>query len=278
MSEHAHLLPRYLHLRPALRKVNEALTKALAPGVIPEGGEALGLRKRGVLVFDNEMEMTVLMDYCIHDVRREGRNAVDRALEERPFPEGSEEQEVLLAMKGATLSVFLVERLEPGVGFWAQDLLREGERFIFDVGISNSAKPGMVFSGRILTVGEVSTTTGASLCLGMSGAPNRAEMGRALGETLRELSQKLSQSPTRDSLNTAIVSFGLQSGASQHSVTAEPGESVEELRRAHRSASPRPRLGPSPSAPAPRVGHVGRNEYCPCGSGKKFKNCCLRRR
>jgi hypothetical protein len=48
-----------------------------------------------------------------------------------------------------------------------------------------------------------------------------------------------------------------------------------------------PRPGPRPSgsvpalpakpvqtAPAPQ--HVGRNAPCPCGSGKKFKNCCLR--
>ena len=23
--------------------------------------------------------------------------------------------------------------------------------------------------------------------------------------------------------------------------------------------------------------HVGRNDPCPCGSGKKFKNCCMRK-
>ena len=22
-------------------------------------------------------------------------------------------------------------------------------------------------------------------------------------------------------------------------------------------------------------GKIGRNEYCPCGSGKKYKNCCI---
>jgi preprotein translocase subunit SecA len=28
--------------------------------------------------------------------------------------------------------------------------------------------------------------------------------------------------------------------------------------------------------PIQRVrGKVGRNDYCPCGSGKKFKKCCL---
>jgi hypothetical protein len=25
------------------------------------------------------------------------------------------------------------------------------------------------------------------------------------------------------------------------------------------------------------MGHVGRNQHCPCGSGSKFKNCCMRK-
>jgi len=30
-------------------------------------------------------------------------------------------------------------------------------------------------------------------------------------------------------------------------------------------------------APQPQPGRVGRNSPCPCGSGKKYKRCCLRR-
>jgi uncharacterized protein len=29
-----------------------------------------------------------------------------------------------------------------------------------------------------------------------------------------------------------------------------------------------------PSTPAPQFGRVGRNDPCPCGSGKKYKKCC----
>ncbi len=41
------------------------------------------------------------------------------------------------------------------------------------------------------------------------------------------------------------------------------------------SAPPR---GPLPQfgRPVPPLARVGRNDPCPCGSGKKFKNCCLR--
>jgi uncharacterized protein len=35
---------------------------------------------------------------------------------------------------------------------------------------------------------------------------------------------------------------------------------------------------PAPSAVAPEIaGRVGRNDPCPCGSGRKYKNCCLRK-
>ena len=35
---------------------------------------------------------------------------------------------------------------------------------------------------------------------------------------------------------------------------------------------------PAPPVVAPEItGRIGRNDPCPCGSGKKYKNCCLRR-
>lgn len=46
-------------------------------------------------------------------------------------------------------------------------------------------------------------------------------------------------------------------------------------------AKPTPSLPPSPRLTLPRKPEarqkVGRNERCPCGSGKKFKNCCMKK-
>ena len=33
-------------------------------------------------------------------------------------------------------------------------------------------------------------------------------------------------------------------------------------------------LDSDPSSTEPNFSKVGRNDYCPCGSGKKFKHCC----
>jgi uncharacterized protein len=36
----------------------------------------------------------------------------------------------------------------------------------------------------------------------------------------------------------------------------------------------RQRLAGQPQTPAPPFAKVGRNDPCPCGSGKKYKKCC----
>jgi len=43
--------------------------------------------------------------------------------------------------------------------------------------------------------------------------------------------------------------------------------------RTHRSNGHRDNIEPAPSA----VGKTSRNDPCPCGSGRKFKKCCLRK-
>ena len=47
-----------------------------------------------------------------------------------------------------------------------------------------------------------------------------------------------------------------------------------EMPIAKTSSPPTPRLaGPNTAVSKPKI---GRNDSCPCGSGKKFKNCCLK--
>ena len=54
-----------------------------------------------------------------------------------------------------------------------------------------------------------------------------------------------------------------------HKIFVTTHDSFLKLRRA--AISP-----PAPSSPAPGA-RVGRNDACPCGSGKKYKRCCLDR-
>lgn len=43
------------------------------------------------------------------------------------------------------------------------------------------------------------------------------------------------------------------------------------------TSGPSPRIVTAPAAPPLSSGKVGRNDPCPCGSGKKYKKCCLGR-
>jgi uncharacterized protein YecA (UPF0149 family) len=50
--------------------------------------------------------------------------------------------------------------------------------------------------------------------------------------------------------------------------TVDPNAALNRMREAAQSAPPR-----APTSTAPKI---GRNDPCPCGSGKKYKRCCGR--
>jgi hypothetical protein len=79
-SERESLFLEYRTARSVGRELNHKLVKRLGKDVLDEGGRKLGLLKRGTLVFESEDEMAVLMDYCIFNVYRNGRNAAEQYL------------------------------------------------------------------------------------------------------------------------------------------------------------------------------------------------------
>jgi uncharacterized protein len=104
--------------------------------------------------------------------------------------------------------------------------------------------------------------------------PEGSEEDRIIGMTALTLSFFIS----RDYAEQAAKTMGL--GADQLPSIAETfrfgvldnlGEYIVIGRRYSKPA--RPPARPAPTTPATRT-KVGRNEPCPCGSGKKFKKCC----
>jgi preprotein translocase subunit SecA len=66
------------------------------------------------------------------------------------------------------------------------------------------------------------------------------------------------------------------SGQAKSNVSTERAKNVQQARK--NGNAPRSSSGPTHSAPsangnAPGMGKVGRNEPCPCGSGRKYKKC-----
>jgi SEC-C motif len=261
-TEYAGLLPRYKHLRRLGLGLKNRLTKTLTRDVLDEGGKKLGILKRGVLVLDTEDEIAVLMDYCLHDVRRRGVNAVERYLASPPVAPESDELILLQALRQARYSLFVVESAAPGVGVHVRDLLRDEPLFLVDVGLSRSATVGTILASRVMAPEGIGMTTGAGLPLGVLSPSRRAGFLEGLRAAVGGVDFRHLSPEDASKLTATIIRTCLRIGAAEWIEYVEP-----EQRRRPGSASPA--LAPAQS--------VRRNDPCPCGSGKKFKRCCGRR-
>jgi hypothetical protein len=250
------ILDRYRRLRQMSLRVGNQLVKAIPKDVLDHCGQILGFTQKGILVFETEDETSVLMDYCIYYPQEDGRNVVSHFLERSPPRANSDEMAILQAMARAYYSLFRGEKAEPGVGVHVRDMLRDEAIFIADVGFSTSAIPGLALATRVIPGDGFFMTGGAAV-----------PVDRGSGERiLRDLSQKgyvpgrfdfKGMSPQQEADVAAIIIRACRAtGASSHIMYRHEGE-----RPAARAGGMRPRK-------------IGRNEPCPCGSGRKFKHCC----
>ncbi len=164
-GDETRLVARYQRLRQVGWKLNnEVLPKYLPRPALEICAKKLGLWRRGTVVFEYEDEMSVLMDYCLHDFRPKAGNAVQQySAEANPDP-GSEEYIVLKAMRGSFYTLVQVTRVFPGVGIGVIDLLAQGcEYLLVDIGFGGSAREGWVLATRILPYVGFVTTSGAGL-------------------------------------------------------------------------------------------------------------------
>jgi len=69
-----------------------------------------------------------------------------------------------------------------------------------------------------------------------------------------------------------IVEAVVMDPATEHIVEMPPYKELNEIKYSHLSRAER-EADIQPVRTAPKI---GRNELCPCGSGKKYKKCCLK--
>ena len=246
-------LARYRQLRAVSRSLHHTLTSRLPKDAIEECGKLLGIYRNGTLFLDSEDETSVLMDYCIYDWRRDGRNVIERYIAETSIEPDSDERILLDAMLEARYSLFVVDEVVDGLGVQTYDLLRGDGGFVMDVGLSKTAVKGLVLAGRIITPGDCafSMTTGAALPAdpGILRRMGR-EIPQRFGKTTSDIAD---MSPEKAAeLSAFVIRSFLEGDASSHIVYEDNVK--QEATRTKRK--------------------VGRNDPCPCGSGKKYKRCC----
>lgn len=261
MSSHAEHVGRYSALRRLSIRLNSALVKSLDPQSIPTIAGRFGMLEGRQILLETDDESAVLMDSCIHDYRVGGENAAQRYLREHPPAEGSDERLMLEALARARYSIFEARHAEAGVGVECEDLLYGGDVFIWDISFSYNVMPGAIMAGRIFSPGPLTMSTGAFL-------PVDQPLGRKL---LQRLHPYLDPSTGHlkpvtveetSELSLMLVGTCIRGGASAAIRYADADEIEQDDLEGRRLT------------PIRVEQKTGRNEPCPCGSGKKFKKCC----
>jgi len=269
------LLAQYRRLRELGKQLSHRLVESLDKDAIHESGRRLGILRRGILVFDSEDMASVLMDYAIHHYfAPDGRNAVQRYLDLSPAPVDSEELAVLRARINIRYGLFQVAGVFPGFGIEVDDVFRAERLLVIDVGFSNSGRRGMVLASNVVCPGSFWTTTGAGLPVSAGVLETLlGSVGRAFGTNPQSF-HALGRARQAD-LAALVIRTCLQKGMGERVAYEEPGTHPT---RPHFGRAPRQAMDAVEPAPA-RSGEtpVGRNDPCPCGSGKKYKHCCARR-
>jgi hypothetical protein len=250
------LLACYKKVRTTSLKLNNRLAGRLSKDTLYEGGKKLGILKGNTLVFDNEDESAILMDYCIYNVRRNGRNAIEQYLIDCPPDPESDETTCLKAMQHGIYSLFVVESVERGLGATMRDLLSQEVLLILDIGLGRSSQPGLVLASRMLPHDGFSITGGAALPVGVLSAAQQRSLLKAMSAAMTP-DDNGNFDPAR--LIRACLSGGSSSLIQYQSL---PGHSISTQRITN----------------DPLTASVGRNSPCPCGSGRKSKHCCMKNR
>ena len=246
---------RYKRMRKISFELNKVLLKYVPKEAMEATGKKLGFWQNGTLVFDNMDQSFVLFDQAIYGHFRDGKNAVDRYMDQHPPDPGSDQETVLAAKKRAFYSLFTVEEIVPDVGVHVHDILYNRRYFLADVGSSQTTVAGVILASRVIPFNDFIMTTGAAL-------PVDLDVMEKLSEWLKEMCKSPQDKPntTREE-DAEVAAKSIALCLKSEGVNRISYQGVDE--GAHDSV-----------APLAGKTHVGRNDPCPCGSGKKYKKCC----
>ena len=158
------LFETYLSYREAGKEVGNEILKFFSKDSMLACGKKLGIVRKKTLIFNNEDEMSVLMNYYIFHHYINGKTTIDRyALFNHDKVSGAKKI-VLEAMACAEFAILGVEKTLPNGGVLVKNLLSDGAtELLIDKGFSQSAVPGLILASTILRYPKFIATTGAAL-------------------------------------------------------------------------------------------------------------------
>ena len=155
---------RYRSFRALSMELNHRIIKTIPRQAYDEIGDALGIRRNGVLEFDSEDMTSVMMDCCLYDWYQNGKNLVQRYAEAHPATPGTDENYLLQTCLHAKYRIVVAQSVVPGAGLHGRDVLNGEELFLMDLAMSrNVPSAHAALATRTLPLGEYWMTGGAGL-------------------------------------------------------------------------------------------------------------------
>lgn len=263
---------RHRRLYTSRYELNQAIVRRLPTKSVHDGARRLGMLEHNTIVYKNESELPVLMDYCMYDVLHYGRSAVEQYAIDLPSTPGSDAMINLGAMQRAWYTVVTILDTVPGVGCHIQDSFADEPRFLADISFSNSGAPGDMMVTRLLDFGDFVASSGAALPLFF---PEKDQVQHWL-QVIKHCAG------TEDFDPAELIRLCFEMGSSSYVRYASPsGEPDYEFNEDISISEAHPGF-PSPVLPARdrkkrllrRSDKASETRRCRCGSGKMFKNCC----
>ena len=249
------LVARYKEIRKVIFKLqNEDLIRYISKKAFDVCGKKLGVLKNKTFILDDMDDIGVVMDYCIYDYREDGLNAVALYKADSQLDPDSEEYKVVNAMSESFYTIVQVKNVLPGVGTRVNDVMGDKQFLLVDLGLGKTAEKGLVLATRLLPFEDFVTTSGAALPVDLETLEEifdfafeqyGSEDGEYIDLDIRQ----------RADLTAAIIRKCLEANASDY-IQYEDVDKIPITSPIHRET------------------RIGRNEPCPCGSGKKYKRCC----
>jgi hypothetical protein len=259
---------------------------------------AIGLQNRHVMPLDDQM--IVLSEWAIHDVMLDGQTILMRVAANPP----KVSDKALRALPNrlqARYSVYRLNNLVPELGVEFEDMVFGGKFAVLDLPTAENRKPGDLMATRIFWTGEYWTHSSGRffprpelvpvVCQrvrGLVGESSYQDLSAAIRSQvttaiIRTCAEDLPDQDLRDLDWGVLNKYKKQTpfGSTRPQHPPAGGRDIVSRMNAFddrlRFTGNQPPGGPDdqvpPANPSGKT-RVGRNDRCPCGSGKKYKHCC----
>ena len=158
------IVKKYKIYRKTCKELNSKIIKTcLKSDVFIKSARLLGFAHGDTLIFDNESEMDVLMDFALHEYRVNNKNTIE-IYREKIGGQNKIEKEILDALISSYTSLFKITSIcENENTLVLYDILNKKDNIrLIDIGLSTTTIPGLLLFIRLVGLKDFSMTSGIS--------------------------------------------------------------------------------------------------------------------